>query len=736
MNKLPVAVLEVNTPQVLRSSNSWIAWKDVKGRKRPFRLDGAGMADTSNPATWGSFDDAIAVWKANPDVGIGYCLTRSEGLLFIDLDACFLPGGVTKKWAVPIIEAFAGVGYMEVSPSGSGLHIITQAAVPRAFRLRIEGPDVKDAVEAYMGRDEQGEGGRYMTITGSVWKGQRTVGNGQAAVETMLGLIPLDQVDDDDSFQPPIGDEGRVILPLEELGWMLALIPPDCSYNEWVTVGMVLHGMHGQAAFKLWDTWSAQAAEKYPGQFETRKKWASFAGVAANKVGYTRLRKIVEAYQPTTEPRPKITAGPDRDPDYIFSLKAGAQVILPTVRNMAEYFAWDAKWKGRVRMNWRTWVEIDGAPMKNSDWVDLAGVIAREWACKEPKKTDVFEAVEKAAHYHTYEPMQEYLSGLEWDGICRLDSWLITAGAEDTPATRMIGRRWMIGAAGRGLHEGQPGAPLEAGKGTKMDYCLVLEGPQGVRKSSLLAALSLPGLFFDSNFSFGKAGKAADLYMAMRRNFIVEMAELAGMTKSDVDDVKATLSSREDTYRPPYGRVVESFPRRSVLTGSVNESGWVRDFTGARRFWPVPCPTMLDPDYVTATRDQLWAEAVHLYRAGEVYWEDLNLSALLMPLHEERRDLPAWASRVEDFVKSDAVQERKYFRLNTLITTYPNELMKQSHRTIGAILRMLGWESRVFRVNNKSIRVWASKGAELTPGDIQEGGEVIEFESYKEKGKA
>jgi predicted P-loop ATPase len=525
--------------------------------------------------------------------------------------------------------------------------------------------------------------------------------------------------------------EGRAVLPLEELGWMLAHIPPDCPYPEWVSVGMVIHGMHGAEGFKLWDTWSAQDASKYPGQFEMRKKWASFDGSATSKVGFTRLRNIMAQYQPESTPRPKVTTGPDRDPDYIRTMKAGVQIILPTVRNMAEFFAWDPKWKGRIRMNWRTWVEIDGATMRNSDWVDMAGVIAREWGCKEPRKSDVFEALEKAAECHSYEPMQEYLAGLTWDGIPRLDTWLVTAGAEDTPATRLIGRRWMIGAAGRGLHEAQNGAKLEDGKGTKMDYCLVLEGPQGVRKSSLLAALALPGLFFDSNFSFGKAGKAADLYMAMRRNFIVEMAELAGMTKSDVDDVKATLSSREDTYRPPYGRVVESFPRRSVLTGSVNEMGWVRDFTGARRFWPVPCSNMLDPDWVAKHRDQLWAEATHFYRAGEIYWEDAALTALLQPLHDERVDLPGWASRIEDFVISAAVQERKFFRMNTLITTYPNELMRQSQRTIGGVLRKLGWEVRIFRIGDKTLRLWVDKKAEVSPADVRDSAEVIDFEEFK-----
>lgn len=202
-----------------------------------------------------------------------------------------------------------------------------------------------------------------------------------------------------------------------------------------------------------------------------------------------------------------------------------------------------------------------------------------------------------------YNPVAMYLEALAWDGVRRLDEWLIKyCGAQDTPYNRRIAAMWMIAACARGVSPG-----------CKVDNVLVLEGIQGSRKSSTFAALGDPW-FSGTPLVLGNK----DSYQITSSTWIIELAELSSLRAGEVEAHKAFLSAASDKYRPPYGKVPESFDRHCVFGGSTNELEYMQDSTGNRRFWAVRVADTIDVDGIRRDRDQLWAEAHHRYLHADV----------------------------------------------------------------------------------------------------------------------
>ena len=236
-------------------------------------------------------------------------------------------------------------------------------------------------------------------------------------------------------------------------------------------------------------------------------------------------------------------------------------------------------------------------------------------------------------------PVRDYLEALAWDGTPRLDAWAVTyLGAEDTPLHRSMAALWMISAVARIM---QPGC--------KADHMLILEGPQGIRKSTALKVLASEPWFTDELAELG----SKDAAQQMRGIWIIEMAELDAIGQADVSRIKAFLSRTTDRYRPPYERYVVTVPRQCVFAGTVNPDTYLRDETGNRRFWPLRCGD-IDLDGLRRDRNQLWAEAVARYRAGAPWWiEDRALVAEASAAQEARYQGDAWDARIERWLVSE-----------------------------------------------------------------------------------
>lgn len=277
-------------------------------------------------------------------------------------------------------------------------------------------------------------------------------------------------------------------------------------------------------------------------------------------------------------------------------------------------------------------------------WRDDSDVLLCGWASVRwgvnVSASAAAEAITALARRSERHPVRDYLQGLEWDGKPRLDTWLVDmAGAANNTYSRAVGAKTLIGAVARVM---QPGC--------KLDTMLVLEGRQGLKKSSLIMAL-VPDLSWYTGNLGGDIG-SKDGMAGLSGKWIIELAELANMRRSDVNHIKTFLSECVDHYRPSYGRRVMDFPRQSVLIGTINPEGdgaYLRDATGGRRFWPVEC-TRIDIERMKRERDQLWAEAVARYNAEPVWWLSQAEEALAAEVQSSRTEDNPWTYRVQKYL--------------------------------------------------------------------------------------
>lgn len=272
-----------------------------------------------------------------------------------------------------------------------------------------------------------------------------------------------------------------------------------------------------------------------------------------------------------------------------------------------------------------------GTPAK---WSDIEDSRAAEWCQHQGlhiHSSLVAEAVQVLAKEHAYHPVRQYLEPLKWDGKHRLCTWLRDyGGAEDTELTREIGVRWMISGCARIMRPA-----------CQCDYTLVLEGQQGIRKSSALRALGEPW-YTDDLCDVGKGHEAA---VQIQGHWIVEIKELAAFHRTEWIQIKAWLDRREDKFRPAYGRRLVTFPRQNIFAASTNRRQWIEDDTGARRFWPILC-SRWDTDRLFRDRDQLWAEAIYLYLSGEQWWLADDMTEMAAEAQQRRQMTDPWAGIV------------------------------------------------------------------------------------------
>lgn len=305
-----------------------------------------------------------------------------------------------------------------------------------------------------------------------------------------------------------------------------------------------------------------------------------------------------------------------------------------------------------------------------------------------PKFDMVKRAIGLIARENMINPVREQLQAFIWDGKPRLDHWAVDfLGCDDTSFSRQAGARWMIAACARIMRPG-----------CKVDTMLVLEGPQGARKSSALAAIAsaLGEHCFTDRLS-KLDGK--DAVIELQGNVIVEIAELDAFRGSQVSTIKAFLSRQTDKIRLPWDATITELPRACVFAGTVNPggAGWLHDATGARRFWPLAVGA-IDIEGLGHVAAQLWAEAYQRFTDGEEWWiTDAVVLAEAAKATEDRYDEDPWAVYINEFVQGKQVVQIKDI-LNQAIGVPKDRQDKIARNRVGAHLHRLGFKHQTVKI--------------------------------------
>ena len=240
-----------------------------------------------------------------------------------------------------------------------------------------------------------------------------------------------------------------------------------------------------------------------------------------------------------------------------------------------------------------------------------------------------------------FDPFEDYLNSLKWDGTSRLDTFLIDAArVEDSAYMRDVSAKTLISAVARTY---EPGC--------KVDTMPILVGPQGIGKSTLIRTL-LPDPEYFSDHLPTLADK--DAKAQIHGLVFLELGELDAFSRSDTTAIKNFVTVQVDRFRPPYGRAPENFPRTCIFIGTTNADDFLKDVTGARRFWPIEIEGHIDLESVARDRDQLWAEAVVRYNTGERWWLSGDALTGQVDAAEKHREIGSYETKISSYLEKRA----------------------------------------------------------------------------------
>ena len=474
---------------------------------------------------------------------------------------------------------------------------------------------------------------------------------------------------------------------------LYSINPNEINYDEWRNISCAFRqsatglGVDDAMIRITWDGWCARYGKN--SNADNEKLWRSMAN--GTELGWSYLRGKASPqiqgeliFGHSTIPNTidgEILAPKDIFDEPLFGKLAGQPVSTELVAHIKDAglpIGYDLFKKKQVKLDRMPWDKSsDGYPKQ---WTDDDDMYLQAWFHRyelKPSMEIVKYSARLSALRNEFHPVLDYLNRLQWDGTKRLDQLFIRYfNAANVEFARIVGAKFLIGMVARAYNPG-----------CKRDEMIVLEGDQGIRKSTALNIIATDEYFSDSLPNLHDKDAAHHL----QGRWLVEIGELAAMRRSEVEDVKRFVSTRIDKFRPAYGHHIVESPRTAIFTATTNDDRYLKDTTGARRYWPIKCGA-IDTDGLRRDRDQLFAEAVQRYRANERYWLVDQEETLAAIETAERREIDPWQDIVARHCAAVAgmpVSMDNVFR-QALNVPYERQNAATNKR-VAAILKTLGY---------------------------------------------
>lgn len=350
-----------------------------------------------------------------------------------------------------------------------------------------------------------------------------------------------------------------------------------------------------------------------------------------------------------------------------------------------------------------TWNTGERREWRDVDTLNLTLFLQREIGFINISSGTVHEAVVTFANENKRNEPRDWMDTLKWDGTRRIDKFFVTClGAPENEYTLAVSKNFWVGMAARIY---RPGCQL--------DNMVVLEGPQGIGKTNALRAIG--GSWYAEA---SESVTSKDFFMVLQGKLIIEIAELDSFSRADSTRIKQVVTCKMDRYRAPYERTPEDHQRMTVFVGTTNDDHYLRDSTGGRRFWPVKC-NEIHVKLIEAMREQLFAEAVHRFKAGENWHETPR--GMTLQEQEERRHVDEFEEIVQNYLAGK--YEVKLLEIAEHIGIRQADFDRGSQMRIAKIVRFLGWQCHLIRRGDFVVRLWRPKDSpvqdELIPASAE-----------------
>lgn len=576
-----------------KNNKQWINWKFVSINGKQTKVPISSFTNTKIDVTkesssYGTYEDVSKKDKK------GYCLPTNKTILFIDIDHCVENNIITHPQKELIFDLIMEADtYTELSPSGTGLHLYFEC---EPFDLIAH---KKEPFEIYNDK-------RFFTFTGNSYKEEkevRKINKEQALFLLSIIDYPFGKGETKTIEHTPTNFTDEELLKKiikSKNGKKFELLyngdttfhNNDASFSDCALCSTLAFwtGCNKEQIERIW-------LNSPLGKREKTQKRKDYRDRTINYV----VNNCKEVYKPRNEIIKK-----EKDIDFLFTeTKNGGINFIQNTENICRILRKSGNFKFD---DFKNRIEFKGREIQDVDIINIQSEIAinHPYFSKVGKEM-VADAVTKVCKENTYDSAKDYITSIKWDGKSRLDTWLTsTYNVLDCEYYKKVGSNWFKGLVKRLIYPG-----------CKFDYLMVLEGDQGIKKSTSLAIIG-----GDWHVETTMSTDSKDFFMQFEGKAIIEFSEGETLNKTEVKKMKAIITTQVDRYRPAYGRFTQDFPRRCVFAMTTNKNEYLKDDTGNRRWLPVSCVGNVNIEWLKENRDQLFAEAYHrVVNLKETVWE-------------------------------------------------------------------------------------------------------------------